>query len=254
MTTRLAAALLTAVVAVLLVSSPAGAWSAAEEGAVSIHATSGYAGSVADVQVDSAGNIYACGYFRGSGDVDPNPAVTNNLSVTGQNSSVVSKYSPSGNLLWYVLLDATGDDRVTDCSLNDAGTWLAVAGKFEGTMNFPTEPSIASAGGYDAYIAMISTSTSTTDTTAPDGVAWGKTLGGTGDDEATSIDFGGSIYVGGHFKGTADVDWNTTSTDNRTSAGSEDAFLSKFGGAGGTLKWTKTWGGAGSDVTSNANC
>ena len=146
MTTRLAAALLTAVVAVLLVSSPAGAWSAAEEGALSIHATRGYAGSVPAVQVDSAGNIYACGYFRGSGDIDPNPEVTNTLSVTGQNSSVVSKYSPSGNLLWYVLIDADGDDQILDCSLNDAGNYLAVAGKFKGTISFPTKSNIASAG------------------------------------------------------------------------------------------------------------
>ena len=194
--------------------------------------------------MDSAGNVYACGWFRGTGDVDPNPAVTNDLSVSASraNSSVVSKYNPSGNLLWYVLLDADGDDQILDCALNDAGTYLAVAGKFKGTMNFPSEPNITSAGGWDAYVALISTSTT------PSGVAFGKTLGGTGDDVATGVDFGGtSIYVGGTFTGTADVDWKNTSTDNRTSAGNQDVFLSKFGGSGGTLKWTKTWGGTGSD-------
>ena len=223
-------------------ASPAGAWSTSE-GAVAIHSDSNNGGQVTATQVDSAGNIYACGHFRGTGDVDPDPTATTNVTVTGTNSSVVSKYSPSGNLLWYVLLDADGDDQILDCSLNDAGTYLAVAGKFKGTMNFPSEPNIASAGGWDAYVALISTSTSTTSTTAPNGVAFGKTLGGTGNDEATGVDFGGtSIYVGGTFHDTADVDWKTTSTDNRTSAGDEDAFLSKFGGSGGTLKWTKTWG------------
>ena len=139
-----------------------------------------------------------------------------------------------------MLLDADGDDQILDCALNDAGDYLAVAGKFKGTMNFPSEPNITSAGGWDAYVALISTSTSPTSTTAPNGVAFGKTLGGTGDDVATGVDFGGtSIYVGGTFTGTADVDWKTTSTDNRTSAGNQDVFLSKFGGSGGTLKWTK---------------
>ena len=154
-------------IAIFCLASPASAWSTSD-GAVSIHSTSGYGGSVPAVQVDSAGNIYACGYFRtanGSGDVDPNPAVTVNVTVTGLNSSVVSKYSPSGNLLWYVVLDADDDDQILDCALNDSGDYLAVAGKFKGTMNFPNEPAIASAGGYDAYIALISTSTSTTSTT-----------------------------------------------------------------------------------------
>ena len=99
----LCSAFAAAAIAIFCLASPAGAWSAAEEGAVSIHATSSYSGSVPAVQVDSAGNIYACGHFRtgnGTGDVDPDPAVTNNLNVDGLASSVISKYNPSGNLLW----------------------------------------------------------------------------------------------------------------------------------------------------------
>ena len=237
-------------IAIFCLASPASAWSTSD-GAVSIHSTSGYGGSVPAVQVDSAGNIYACGYFRtanGSGDVDPNPAVTVNVTVTGLNSSVVSKYSPSGNLLWYVVLDADDDDQILDCALNDSGDYLAVAGKFKGTMDFPGEPDIASAGDFDAYVALISTSTSTTSTTAPDGVVWGKTLGGTGADHATGVDFADTaIFVGGHFTGTADVNWSTASDDDRTSAGYEDSFLSKFGDSGGALSWTKTWGGVNAD-------
>ncbi|MCP4921662.1 MAG: hypothetical protein GY913_32595, partial [Proteobacteria bacterium] len=200
--------------------------------------------------MDSQGNIYACGNYRGTGDIDPNPAVSNQLSVTGGGSSVVSKYSPSGNLLWYVLLDATEDDQILDCALNHLGTYLAVAGKFKGTMNFPTQGNVTSAGDYDAYVAWISTTTSPTDTTPPNGVARGKTLGGPGADEARGVAYGtnGSIYVGGVFTDTADVDWKSGSADNRTSAGGQDAFLSRFGGSAGTLKWTKTWGGTGHDA------
>ena len=154
-------------------ASPAGAWSNAEEGAVSIHATSPYSGSVAEVQVDSAGNIYACGWFRsktGSYDVDPNPAATRLVNTKGLHSSVVSKYNPSGNLLWYLVVESDdNDDRISDCALNAAGTHLAISGTFEGTMDFPGGSSIASAGGIDAYVALIATDTST-GTTAPSGV------------------------------------------------------------------------------------
>ena len=242
-----------AAIAIFCLASPAGAWSAAEEGAVSIHATSGYGGSVPAVQVDSAGNIYACGHFRTgnkSYDVDPNPAVTVNVSVTGLDSSVISKYSPSGNLLWYLVLDADDDDQVLDCALNAAGTHLAVSGEFKGTMNFPgSAADIASAGGFDAYLALIATTTSTTDTTAPSGVLWGKTLGGTAVDAGTGVGFGSSneVYVGGHFKGEVDINWGTGSADNRTSAGSEDVFLTKFA-VDGSLQWSKTWGGSSNDV------
>ncbi len=110
----LCSAIAATTVAIFCLASPAGAWSTSD-GAVSIHATSSYGGSVPAVQVDSAGNIYACGHFRtgnGTGDVDPNPAVAVNVTVTGTNSSVVSKYSPSGNLLWYVVLDASGEQLV----------------------------------------------------------------------------------------------------------------------------------------------
>ena len=75
--------------AVVGASSPAAAWSS-DGGAVAIHSDSSYSGSVGEVQVDSAGNIYACGNYRGTGDIDPNPAVSNQLSVTGGGSSVVS--------------------------------------------------------------------------------------------------------------------------------------------------------------------
>ena len=245
-----------AAIAIFCLASPAGAWSAAEEGAVSIHATSGYGGSVPAVQVDSAGNIYACGHFRTgnkSYDVDPNPAVTVNVSVTGLDSSVISKYSPSGNLLWYLVLDADDDDQVLDCALNAAGTHLAVSGEFKGTMNFPgSAADIASAGGFDAYLALIATTTSTTDTTAPSGVLWGKTLGGTAVDAGTGVGFGSSneVYVGGHFKGEVDINWGTGSADNRTSTGSEDVFLTKFA-VDGSLQWSKTWGGTATDVAND---
>ncbi|MEO2157474.1 MAG: SBBP repeat-containing protein, partial [Acidimicrobiales bacterium] len=241
-------ALLAAFAAVFCLASPAGAWSFSE-GAVAIHSNSSKGGVVSAVQVDSAGNIYGCGHFKGSGDVDPNPEVTVTASVSGANSSVISKYNPSGNLLWYLVLNADQDDMLLDCALSSGGDYLVVAGKFKGTMSFPGAPAITSGGGYDAYVALISTSTSTTSTTAPAGVVWGKTLGGAGTALATGVDFdsAGQIYVGGHFKDEVDINWGTGSADNQMSAGWEDVFLTKFA-VDGSLQWSKTWGGSSNDI------
>ena len=77
---RLIATLLIAFLAVLFLPSTASAWSS-NNGAVSIHAPSTSAGSVHGVAVDSSGNIYACGYYRGNFDVDPDPDTTVLLSL-----------------------------------------------------------------------------------------------------------------------------------------------------------------------------
>ena len=94
----LCSAIAATTVAILCLASPAGAWSFSD-GAVAIHSDSSYGGDMPAVQVDSAGNIYACGHFRtgnGTGDVDPNPAVAVNVTVTGTNSSAVCASTSTG--------------------------------------------------------------------------------------------------------------------------------------------------------------
>ena len=61
---RLATALLAAVMAVVLASTPAGAWSSSD-GSYVVFGSS-HNGGVIDVQVDGSGNIYTCGGLRGS--------------------------------------------------------------------------------------------------------------------------------------------------------------------------------------------
>ena len=227
---------------VMLSNSPVDAWSTSD-GAVLINSTSSSSGAVFDVQVDGSGNIYSCGYFRGTGDVDPDPGTTENETATGLNSSLVTKYNSSGNRLWHVLLDADDIDEALDCALSSDGR-VAVAGRFKGTMDFDSDRgslgTVTSAGDWDAYVALIE---------ADGTVAWGKSLGGTGDDQATGVDFGPSnkVYVTGYFSDTADVDFDPSTTTNVTSAGWQDVFFGKIT-PGGTVNWVKTWGGVNNDI------
>ena len=189
---RFVSVMIATLMVVMLSDSPVDAWSTSD-GAVLINSTSSSSGAVFDVQVDGSGNIYSCGYFRGTGDVDPDPGTTENETATGLNSSLVTKYNSSGNRLWHVLLDADDNDQILDCAISSDGR-VAVAGRFKGTMDFDSDNgslgTAASAGDWDAYVALIE---------ADGTVAWGKSLGGTGDDQATGVDFGPSnkVYVTG---------------------------------------------------------
>jgi len=242
---RFISVLIATLMVVILSDSPVDAWSTSD-GAVLINSTSSSTGSVFDVQVDGSGNIYSCGHFRGTGDVDPDPGTTENETATGLNSSLVTKYNSSGNRLWHVLLDADDNDQIFDCAVSSDGR-VAVAGRFKGTMDFDSDNgslgTAASAGDWDAYVALIE---------ADGTVAWGKSLGGTGDDQATGVDFGqlNNVYVTGYFSDTADVDFDPSTTTNVTSAGWQDVFFGKIT-PGGTVDWVKTWGGVNSDISND---
>ena len=80
---------------------------------------------------------------------------------------------------------------------------------------------------------------------------WTKTWGGSSDDSANyvAVDSWGNLYVAGEFTGTVDFDPDPAKTDLHTSsAGSIDAYLSKFDSSGKFL-WAKTWGGSKRDVS-----
>ena len=137
---RLKATLLIAFLAVIFLPSTASAWTS-DDGAVSIHAPSTSAGSVDELAVDSSGNLYACGYYRGEFDVDPDPDTTVMLDGQGLNQPVISKYNTSGNLIWARLLDANDTGVVNDCAVDD-NAYIAVTGDYKGTMDVdgPTGP------------------------------------------------------------------------------------------------------------------
>ena len=248
---RLAVALVAAVTAVLAVAAPAGAWSSSD-GSYSTIQTS-HNGEARDVQVDSSGNIYLCGYMRGSGDVDPNryDSTTVNEAAAGKQSSLVVKLDSSGDLVWSSLLDSSADDWMDDCALDSSGN-VYVTGKFKGSMDFDDDGSAevtalddGSDGGYDAYVAKLNSSGA---------VVWWKVVGNTTNvsgqadtayGEGVAVDGSGNVYFGGYFSGTIDIDPSSTTTAvtvTGSNTAKYDAFLVKLDSSGNTV-WTRHWGG-----------
>jgi DNA primase len=199
------------------------------------------------VALDPSDNVYISGYFSNTVDFDPG-AGTDNRTSAGSTDNVLTKYDASGNYQWTKTWGGTGDDRADFVTTDPSGS-VYVGGVFSNTVDFDPGAGTdnrTSAGGLDVFLSKYDTSGN---------YQWTKTVGGTGTDYVNSVavDSSGNVYAAGYYSNTVDFDPGA-GVDNHTSAGSIDAFFSKYD-ASGNYQWTKTWGGTESDssrsVTTN---
>jgi hypothetical protein len=178
------------------------------------------------IAVDPAGNALVTGSTNSTDFSGANNAHNRDFDV------FVAKVSPSGSLEWATYLgggdeDASGGIRV---GVNDAGRGITVdtAGNalvtgssnstdFSGAKN-------ASNGGYDAFVALVSSSGS---------LQWATYLGGSGYDSGHGI----ALDAVGNALVTGETNSTNFSGANNASNGSNDAFVAKisFTNPGDTL-------------------
>ncbi len=194
------------------------------------------------ISLDSKGNIYTIGNFRGTPDFDPGPD-TFNLTPSGASSTAdmyVTKLDSSGNFIWTVAIGGTqyqsGKSIVVDVTGN-----IYVIGDFRGTTDFnPGTPTynLISKGGDDFFLLKL-------DSTGK--FIWAKSFGDYSDDHASDIilDSVGNVHVVGGFTGTVDFDPGS-STFKLTSA-KKAIYVLKLK-ASGNFFWAKKLGGGNSDV------
>ena len=195
------------------------------------------------VAVDSSGNVYIAGKFQNTVDFDPGVG-TDNKTSAGSYEIFLSKYDASGTYQWTKAVGGTGDDQGKSVAVDSSGN-VYIAGYFSGTVDF--DPSAGtdnqtSGGVYDIFFSKYDASGS---------YVWTKKIGTTTDDFANSVavDDSGNVYIAGKFQNTVDFDPGV-GTDNKTSAGSYEIFLSKYD-ASGSYVWTKVVGGTGGDVANS---
>ena len=192
------------------------------------------------VTTDSSGNIFVTGYFDGTADFDPG-AGTDNKTSAGTNDIFLTKINSDGSYGWTKTFGGT-DNEVDKSVATDSSGNIFVTGSFSGTADFDPGAGTdnkTSVGANDIFLSKINS----------DGTyGWTKTFGGTSFDEGSSVvtDSSGNIFVTGCFEGTIDFDPGA-GTDNKTSAGGSDIFLTKIN-SDGTYGWTKTFGGTSQDV------
>ena len=192
--------------------------------------------------VDNAGRIYVAGSFRLKPDFDPGSAVVEETSK-GSWDVFLSCFDSSGIFNWVRTWGGTGNDASRGMAVDSSG-YALVTGFFANEVDFnPDDVGIdnhTSNGMGDAFLSRFDSAGN---------FLWAKTWGGTLYEQgrAASVDGLGNIEVTGWFADIVDFDPSTAGTDEHTSLGADDAFLSKFSSSGNFI-WARTWGGANFDT------
>lgn len=202
-----------------------------------------FGGSLPDVSLgiscDITDNICVTGYFNGTADVDPGPAVFNLVS-NGVEDMFMVKLDASGNFTRARSIGGAGTDYMYKTVTDDDGNIYAT-GFFRGTVDFDPGPGISnlvSPGGDAIFVLKLDNAGN---------FVWAKGMGGPqfnnwGYDIA--LDRLGNVYTTGFFIGPADFDPGPGSFILTSAA--IDIFISKLDN-NGNFAWAKSTGATATD-------
>lgn len=192
-----------------------------------------------NTKIDNLGNVYLCGYFMGTIDVDPSSSVYNLIS-NGQQDIFLIKYDSQNNLLWANSIGGAGNDVAYGLDVNSSGVY--VSGYFSGT-NVDFDNSIntsllSSNGSEDCFIAKFDLSGN---------YVFAKSFGGIGKDIVTDlvVSLDGSVNIIGVYSSNIDIDPDIN-VFNIVCEGLTDVFFAKFN-QNGLFDTGFTFGGTGSE-------
>jgi hypothetical protein len=202
------------------------------------------------VAVDSSGNVYVVGNFKGTVDLDPGDGTDYHSTQSLNYDNVfLSKFDSSGTFQWTRTWDPDsfypmlhGSAVAVDPSGN-----VFVTGNFGGDVDFDPGSGTdfhGSNGARDIFVSKFDS----------EGIfQWAVTWGGDADTYGdyceglgVAADSLGNVFVSGYFQshvGPVDFDPGP-GEDFHESYKLSDAFLSKFDGSG-VFQWARTWGGFG---------
>jgi gliding motility-associated-like protein len=182
------------------------------------------------IAVDTAGNVYVCGYIAGSATFFGSPNIT--VSVSGTDI-FIAKYNSSGNVVWVKRADASNNSAARGICTN--GVDVFITGEFSGNVNFGAI-NISSGGAKDMFIASYNCATGAEQ--------WAIKGGGSIDDFGTSITMDNTgIYATGSFQNTGTFQ---NMSGSMSSNGNEDVYVLKYNFAGTGL-WKCKAGGSNDD-------
>jgi LPXTG-motif cell wall-anchored protein len=207
-------------------------WTKAWGGASSDNATK--------LSVDANGNMFIAGVFSNTIDFNTGAGTDNRTSV-GNTDISLTKYNADGSYGWTKAWGGASYDTPGGLAVDSTGNPF-ITGTFDGTVDF--DPG----AGTDNRTSVSLTDVSLTKYNADGSYGWTKAWGGVDNDYSSglAIDGNNKVYIAGTFGSTVDFDPGA-GTDNRTSEGSFDAYVSRYN-ADGSYGWTKAWGGVDNDT------
>ncbi len=200
--------------------------------------------SVADVELDSAGNFTVTGTINGVLDFDPGP-MESTLSSPGGNNVFLARYDPLGNLLWARKFGGSASVSGVQLALDEKGNSF-VSGSFSGGLEAGEGASLTSlnshSGSFDGFFCRF----------GPQGnFAWIRAIGGPGVDQVfdLAVTPSNTLYITGAAFPGADADPGPEQAI-LPNAGFFDAFLAGYDGEGNYL-FSQNFGGPGIEYGQN---
>ena len=196
--------------------------------------------SVYEIALDGSGNVYTTGYFASTADFDPGAGVANLGPAGGGADVYVSKLDASGIFVWAKGFGGAGSDFGRAIAVDGSGN-VYVTGNFQVTVDFDPgagTSNLTSAGDNDVFVSKLDSAGN---------FVWANRFGSTLSDisQSIAVDGSGNVHTTGSFYGSVDFDPGA-GTSLLTSAGSDDAFVSKLTSSG-DLVWAIQLGGTDSD-------
>jgi hypothetical protein len=185
--------------------------------------------------VDKAQNVYLTGWFNGTADLNPSPAVVNTYSSMGVQDMFVSKLDASGNFVWARQIGGALSERPNAIALDQQAN-IYLTGSFAGTTDFDPSPgthTISSLAASNIFLCKLDSAGS---------FGWAFRVGSsTGDNDAgigLAISNKSNVYVTGGFYGTVDFDPSPASTYTLKTLGGIDMFVAQYD-SNGNFGWAR---------------
>jgi hypothetical protein len=186
------------------------------------------------VTFDDERNVIVAGNFAGQANV-----LENVFATKGGNDIFVAKINPAGKLIWAQRYGLEGEQIVYDVAADREGN-IVLVGSYDGKVTFGGDPLTATAGR-DLFIAKLN----------PSGAhLWSRSVGGGGDQLATSIkiDAGNNLFMAGHFTGDMDFGIGGSQLSSMV-ATTNDIFIAKLKPSGEHV-WSYRYGDGSDQVAS----
>jgi hypothetical protein len=194
------------------------------------------------ITTDSSGNIYVTGFYSGTNNFALDFGTSDYIAAVGGLDAFITKINANATYGWTRSIGGTGGEIGYGVAVDLSGN-VFLTGYYQATVNFGadfgTTDNKTAAGGMDIFITKINSNVS---------YGWTKSIGGVNNDIGLAItrSRSGNIYVTGYFMDTVNFGLDFGTTDNKTSIGYQDIFVTKIN-ANGSYGWTKAMGGYGTD-------